>query len=120
MRRIILTSLCRGRSRDRTRARSARLRPNRACAATLETRPTISMADSTLAPVAQPPAPAAPGDIPVDKIKVPPGFKVSLWAHGMDGRRRVIMREASRARCSSAVAWRATCTRWSTRAASAK
>ncbi len=46
-----------------------------------------SMADSTLAPVAQPPAPAAPGDIPVDKIKVPPGFKVSLWAHGINNAR---------------------------------
>ena len=34
------------------------------------------MADSTLAPIAQPPAPKAPGEIPVDKIKVPPGFKV--------------------------------------------
>src|SRR2546428_12723665 len=40
-----------------------------------------SMADSPLAPIAQPPAPKAPGEIPVDKIKVPPGFKVSLWAH---------------------------------------
>ena len=37
-----------------------------------------SMADSPLAPIAQPPAPKAPGEIPVDKIKVPPGFKVSL------------------------------------------
>ena len=45
------------------------------------------MADSTLAPIAQPPAPAAPGDIPVDKIKVPPGFKVSLWAHGINNAR---------------------------------
>src|SRR5215471_3776834 len=40
-----------------------------------------SMADSTLAPVAQPPAPAPPNEIPVDKLKVPPGFKASLWAH---------------------------------------
>src|SRR5262245_57280667 len=30
-----------------------------------------NMADSTLAPIAQPPAPKAPGEIPVDKIKVP-------------------------------------------------
>jgi glucose/arabinose dehydrogenase len=46
-----------------------------------------SMADSTLAPVAQPPTPKAPGEIPVDKIKVPPGFKVSLWASGISNAR---------------------------------
>src|SRR5215510_5208455 len=46
-----------------------------------------SMADSTLAPVAQPPAPTPAGEIPVDKIKVPPGFKVSLWAHGINNAR---------------------------------
>jgi glucose/arabinose dehydrogenase len=46
-----------------------------------------NMADSTLAPIPQPPAPKAPGEIPVDKIKVPPGFKVSLWAHGINNAR---------------------------------
>src|SRR5438552_4599112 len=46
-----------------------------------------SMADSMLAPIPQPPAPKAPGEIPVDKIKVPPGFKVSLWAHGLNNAR---------------------------------
>jgi glucose/arabinose dehydrogenase len=46
-----------------------------------------SMATSPLAPIAQPPAAAAPGDIPVDKIKLPPGFKVSLWAHGLSNAR---------------------------------
>jgi glucose/arabinose dehydrogenase len=45
------------------------------------------MAGSTLAPIAQPPAPKAPGEIPVDKIKVPPGFRVSLWAHGLNNAR---------------------------------
>ena len=39
-----------------------------------------NMADSTLAPIAQPPAPMKAGDIPVDKLKVPAGFKVELWA----------------------------------------
>jgi glucose/arabinose dehydrogenase len=39
------------------------------------------MANSPLAPVAQPPAPKAPGEIPVNKIKVPQGFKVELWAY---------------------------------------
>jgi hypothetical protein len=46
-----------------------------------------SMANSPLAPIAQPPAPKAPGEIPVDKIKVPRGFKVSLWAHGLNNAR---------------------------------
>src|SRR5712664_1458057 len=46
-----------------------------------------SMADSPLAPVAQPPAPKAPGEILVDKIKVPSGFKVSLWASGINNAR---------------------------------
>ena len=46
-----------------------------------------SMADSPLAPIAQPPATKAPGEIPVDKIKVPAGFKVSLWAHGINNAR---------------------------------
>src|SRR3989449_564078 len=42
-----------------------------------------SMADSMLAPIPQPPAPAAPGEVQVDKIKLPPGFKVSVWASGI-------------------------------------
>ena len=46
-----------------------------------------SMADSTLAPIPQPPAPKAAAEIPVDKIKVPPGFKVSLWASGINNAR---------------------------------
>src|SRR3989454_5668378 len=45
------------------------------------------LADSPLAPIAQPPAPKAPGEIPIEKIKVPPGFKVSLWAHGINNAR---------------------------------
>jgi glucose/arabinose dehydrogenase len=45
------------------------------------------MVNSPLAPVAQPPAPKAPGEIPVDKIKLPAGFKASLWAHGISNAR---------------------------------
>src|SRR5207249_4418024 len=44
-------------------------------------------ADSTLAPIAQPPAPKAASEIPIDKIKVPPGFKVELWASGLSNAR---------------------------------
>src|SRR5258705_4157845 len=46
-----------------------------------------SMADSTLAPIPQPPAPKAASDIPVDKIKVPPGFKAEVWASGINNAR---------------------------------
>jgi glucose/arabinose dehydrogenase len=45
------------------------------------------MANSPLSPVAQPPAPKAASEIPVDKIKVPAGFKVSLWASGINNAR---------------------------------
>ena len=27
----------------------------------------------------------APGEIPLDKLKVPKGFRVEIWAHGMPG-----------------------------------
>src|SRR5262245_530725 len=45
------------------------------------------MASSPLAPHAQPPAPKASGEIPVDKLKLPPGFKATLWAHGISNAR---------------------------------
>jgi len=41
------------------------------------------MAESMLAPIAQPPAPKAPGEIPVDKIKLPPGFKAEVYQAGV-------------------------------------
>jgi glucose/arabinose dehydrogenase len=63
-----------------------------------------SMADSTLAPVAQPPAPTPAGEIPVDKIKVPPGFKVSLWAHGINNARVMTWGEKGTLFVSSRVA----------------
>jgi glucose/arabinose dehydrogenase len=40
-----------------------------------------------LKPHATPLTVTAPEKIPVDKIKVPAGFKVELWAHGMPGAR---------------------------------
>ena len=48
------------------------------------------LANSTLAPIAQPPGPAAASEIPVDKIKVPRGFKVSLWASGINNARAMV------------------------------
>jgi len=46
-----------------------------------------SMADSKLAPHASPLTVTPPEKISVDKLKVPAGFKVELWAHGMPGAR---------------------------------
>jgi glucose/arabinose dehydrogenase len=46
-----------------------------------------SMVNSPLAPIAQPPAPAVAGEIPVNKIKLPPGFKAELWASGLSNAR---------------------------------
>src|SRR5438105_4961830 len=50
-----------------------------------------TLKDSQLAPVPQPPAPKAPGEIPVNKIKVPQGFKVELWASGMSNARAMAL-----------------------------
>ena len=63
-----------------------------------------SMADSTLAPIAQPPAPAPPSEIPVDKLKVPPGFKAALWAHGINNARVMTWGEKGTLFVSSRVA----------------
>jgi glucose/arabinose dehydrogenase len=46
-----------------------------------------AMKDSKLAPLAGKMTETAPGDIPLDKLKVPAGFKVELWAHGLPGGR---------------------------------
>jgi glucose/arabinose dehydrogenase len=49
-----------------------------------------SMADSKLAPHATPLTVTTVDKIPVDKLKVPPGFKVDIWAHGMPGARMMV------------------------------
>jgi glucose/arabinose dehydrogenase len=45
------------------------------------------MATSPLAPHAQPPAPTPSKDIPIDKVKLPPGFKIGVWADGLSNAR---------------------------------
>jgi glucose/arabinose dehydrogenase len=40
-------------------------------------------ANSPLAPVAAPPTPTPAKDIPVNKLKLPPGFSISVWADGI-------------------------------------
>jgi glucose/arabinose dehydrogenase len=49
-----------------------------------------SMADSKLAPHASPLTVTPVEKITVDKLKVPNGFKVELWAHGMPGARMMV------------------------------
>ena len=46
-----------------------------------------AMSVSKLAPHAGRLTETPPGEIPVDKLKVPKGFKVELWAHGIPGGR---------------------------------
>src|SRR5215470_17409122 len=45
------------------------------------------MADSKLAPYPPKLTVTPPEEIPIDKLKVPEGFKVELWAHGLPGGR---------------------------------
>jgi glucose/arabinose dehydrogenase len=45
------------------------------------------MATSPLAPHAQPPAPMPADQIPVGKLKLPPGFRAELWASGLSNAR---------------------------------
>src|SRR3954462_5686127 len=42
---------------------------------------------SPLAAIAQPPGPLPAAEIPVNKLKVPPGFKIELWASGINNAR---------------------------------
>jgi glucose/arabinose dehydrogenase len=49
------------------------------------------LTNSPLAPVVTPPAPLAAEKIPVGKIKVPPGFKVDLWAAGVHNARAMAL-----------------------------
>jgi len=45
------------------------------------------MVDSKLAPHAGKLTATAPADIPIQNLKLPPGFKVELWSHGNPGNR---------------------------------
>ena len=49
-----------------------------------------AMASSTLAPVAGKLTATAAADIPISKLKLPPGFKAEIWASGMPGARAVV------------------------------
>lgn len=45
------------------------------------------MASSKLAPMPGKMTVTAASDIPIDKLKLPPGFKIEVWATGMPGAR---------------------------------
>jgi glucose/arabinose dehydrogenase len=49
-----------------------------------------NMADSKLAPHPPRLTVTPPDKIPLDKLKVPAGFKIELWAHGMPGARMMV------------------------------
>ncbi|MBP6898691.1 MAG: PQQ-dependent sugar dehydrogenase [Burkholderiaceae bacterium] len=51
------------------------------------------MAQSTLAPLPGRNTATPPGEIPLDKIRVPAGFQVELWAHGLPGARAMVRGE---------------------------
>ncbi|GAP34340.1 PQQ-dependent sugar dehydrogenase [Piscinibacter sakaiensis] len=45
------------------------------------------MAASTLAPLAGRNTATPPGEIALDRLRLPPGFRIELWAHGLPGAR---------------------------------
>lgn len=47
------------------------------------------MATSPLAPIPSPPAPTPAKDIPIDKLKLPPGFSIGVWADGIANARQM-------------------------------
>ena len=49
-----------------------------------------ALASSPLAPLAGRMTVTPPSEIPLDKLKLPPGFKIELWAHGMPGARAMV------------------------------
>lgn len=55
-----------------------------------------AMADSKLAPHAGRMTETAPTEIPIDKLKLPKGFKVELWASGMPGARAMAQGDKGR------------------------
>lgn len=57
---------------------------------------TPEQATSTLAPHAGRLTAVAPADIPLDTLKLPPGFRIELWASGMPGVRAMTRTESGK------------------------
>ena len=54
------------------------------------------MAESKLAPHAGKLTVTAPADIPIQKLKLPPGFKAEIWSHGTPGNRAMARGESGK------------------------
>jgi glucose/arabinose dehydrogenase len=55
------------------------------------TKPAQSQQDTNLKPHATPPTVTAADKLPVDKLKLPAGFKAEVWSHGHPGARTMVM-----------------------------
>src|SRR5215212_9238350 len=55
------------------------------------TKPEASKQGTTLAPHPTPPTVTAMEKLPVDKLKLPAGFKAEVWSHGHPGARTMVM-----------------------------
>jgi len=53
--------------------------------------PAASQQDTNLKPHPTPPVAATPDKLPVDKLKLPAGFKAEVWSHGHPGARTMVM-----------------------------
>jgi glucose/arabinose dehydrogenase len=47
------------------------------------------LANSPLAPIPLPPTPTPAAQIPVDRVKLPPGFRMTVWADGLHNARQM-------------------------------
>ena len=88
MKKLIAT---RGRRRVRGSRACPRTSPRRRRPGTRASRP--AQAESKLAPHAGKMTETPASEIPVDKLKVPAGFKVELWASGLPGGRAMALSE---------------------------
>src|SRR5262245_6757482 len=56
-----------------------------------KSKPGESKQDTSLKPHPTPPTPAASETLPVQKLKLPAGFKAEVWSHGHAGGRTMVM-----------------------------
>src|SRR5438105_5002409 len=53
--------------------------------------PAASKQDNNLKPIPTPPVAPSVDKLPLDKIKLPPGFKLEVWSRGHPGARTMVM-----------------------------
>ena len=56
-----------------------------------KTKPALSKQDSNLKPIPTPPIAPSADKLPIDKIKLPSGFKAEVWSSGHPGGRTMVM-----------------------------